>query len=63
MITPINPNTTIAPVIQIGDKTQSQDQLITPVNFRAIKTMVRSPQKPIPPDEDDDVLLMIFAFC
>ena len=45
----------------IGDKTHSQDQLITFVNLSVINTMVSRPAKPIPPD--DDVLLLMFYVC
>ena len=39
----------ITKLIQIGENTQSQDQEITLHNFNTINTIVRSPQKPIPP--------------
>ena len=38
--------------IHRGDKTQSHAQLITPVNFRTIKTIVNSPVKPIPVSDE-----------
>lgn len=42
--------TTINIVIQIGDNTPHQDQLITLVNFKTINTIVNKPVNPIPPD-------------
>ena len=48
--------TTSAVVIQSGDSTHSQLQLITPTSFSVMKTMVRSPEKPIPP------LTVLFLF-
>jgi len=33
--------------IQIGESTQSHDQLITPVSFNAIKRIVSNPVKPM----------------
>lgn len=46
-------------LIQIGANTQTQGQLMKPVSFRVMKTMVRRPEKPIPPDEDDDEELIV----
>ena len=42
---------TIVTVIQIGDNTYNQDQLITLHSFNTINTIVSKPQKPIPPLE------------
>jgi hypothetical protein len=44
----------------IGAKTQTHAQSITPVSFRTIKTIVKSPKKPIPP-LDDELLLLILT--
>jgi hypothetical protein len=35
--------------IQTGEKTHHQLQLITPVSFSTIKTMVSNPTNPMPP--------------
>ena len=48
--------------IQIGDKTHHQDQSILPSSFRVIKTIVSSPVKPIPEDEEEPDLLILFKF-
>lgn len=40
----------MARLIQRGDRTQSQDQRIKPVNLSAIKRMLSRPQKPMPPE-------------
>ena len=42
---------TIVTVIQIGDNTHNQDQLITLQSFKTINISVSKPQKPIPPLE------------
>ena len=52
-----NIRTTI--LIHNGDKTHSHDQSIYPVNFKPINKTVSNPKKPIPPDEDDDSLIVI----
>lgn len=39
----------------IGDNTQNQLQVMYPVNFNPIKTIVNNPKNPIPLDDDDDV--------
>ena len=44
---------TMIKLIQIGLKTQSHDQCITPQSLRAMNTMVRRPVNPMPEDEDD----------
>lgn len=36
--------------IQIGDKTQNQDQVITFVSFKTINAIVNNPGNPIPVD-------------
>ena len=43
--------TTKAKDIIIGESTQNQVQSITPTSFSTIKTVVRTPTKPIPPEE------------
>jgi hypothetical protein len=47
---------TIAVGIQIGARTHHQDQSITPIILSTMNTMARSPQKPVPLDEE--LLLM-----
>jgi hypothetical protein len=44
-------------LIQIGERTNHQDHVMTSQSFRVIKTMVRRPTKPIPPE--DEVLLLL----
>ena len=46
--------------IQIGDRTHNQDQAITPHSFSTMKTMVSSPVKPMPVEED--LLSIFFSF-
>jgi hypothetical protein len=41
---------TIPAVIQIGGRTHHQDQLIFPISFSVMKTIVRRPANPIPPE-------------
>ena len=41
-------------LIQIGDNTHHQDQLITLVNFSPMNNTVRAPVKLIPPEEEED---------
>ena len=48
----------IAKGIKVGAKTNHQDQLINPVNFKAINNIVKKPKNPIPPLEF--VFLLIF---
>jgi hypothetical protein len=48
-----NMPTTHNPEIQIGDRTQTQLQSITPSNLNAMKRIDRSPTKPIPPELDE----------
>ena len=45
-------------VIQMGERTHHHDHAMTFVSLRTMKTIVRRPAKPIPPDEEFDVLLM-----
>jgi len=45
--------------IHIGLNTQSHDHLINPVSFRTINAIVKSPVKPIPPEEV--VVLLIIS--
>ena len=42
--------------IQIGERTQIQDQVIFPISFSVTKTIVNNPQKPIPELLEDDTL-------
>lgn len=49
-------------VIQSGESTHHQDQSITLVNFRTIKTIVSRPAKPIPPP-DDSILVFTPFVC
>jgi len=42
--------------IQIGENTHNQLQAILLSSFRTIKTMVNNPQKPIPDDDEFDIL-------
>ena len=50
--------------IQMGERTQSQDQVMIPQSLRTMKTIVRRPAKPMPPDDADAdaELLMILMF-
>jgi hypothetical protein len=41
-------------LIHSGDSTQTQGQVILPVSFSAMKTTVRRPEKPTPPEEDEE---------
>lgn len=53
-------NKNTASPIKIGDNIHYHDQLIHPVNFNVIKTIVSNPQKPMPPellDEDEFIYL------
>lgn len=46
-------------LIQIGDSTHHHDQAITFVNLSTMNTIVSSPTKPIPPDDEllfDDII-------
>jgi hypothetical protein len=49
-------------LIQSGDNTHSQDQLITFVNFNTINTIVRRPVNPIPPPVDVVVSAIVLPF-
>lgn len=44
--------------IHIGDSTHHHDQSITLHSFRATKSTVNIPASPIPPDEDEDDVLI-----
>jgi hypothetical protein len=46
--------TTIERLIQMGDNTHHQDQLITLVSLRPINRIVSAPVKLIPPEEEED---------
>ena len=46
----INSKIANAMTIHIGESTHHQDHEITLHSLKVIKTMVRSPQNPIPPD-------------
>jgi hypothetical protein len=48
----------IEALIQIGLSTHSHDHAITPHSLSVINTMVKSPQNPITPLDDEEVLLM-----
>ena len=43
--------TTKAAPIQMGERTQSQDQVMIPQSLRTMKTIVKRPAKPMPPDD------------
>jgi hypothetical protein len=45
-------------VIQMGDNTHHHDQSILPSSLSVMKTSVKTPVKPIPPDDEFDELLM-----
>ena len=52
--------TPIEMLIQIGERTHSHDQVMTPQSFKTMKATARRPTNPIPDDEDDDdELLMV----
>lgn len=46
-------------LIQIGERTQSQGHAITPPSFSPIKRTVSKPVKPIPLDDDVDIVILI----
>lgn len=50
--------------IQRGERTQSQDQVIIPQSLRTMKTIVKRPVKPMPPDDAVAVaeLLIVLMF-
>ena len=48
--------------IQIGESTHHQDQVIVPINFKTINTMVNSPANPIP-FEFVVVFFVFIFFC
>ena len=54
-------------LIQMGDNTHHQDQVITLVSLRPTNNTVRAPVKLIPEeDEEDDIVLerdCLIAFC
>jgi hypothetical protein len=54
--------TTRAALIQIGDKTHSQDQLITLQSLRTIKATVNKPVKPIPELDADELLFLLNVY-
>ena len=48
--------------IHIGDNTHNHDHVATtvvPVNFNTMNTIVSSPTKPMPEDEDDELFPII----
>lgn len=49
--------------IQIGDRTQSQDQLMTPVSFKTMNATVRSPVNPTPLADDVLLFSLIKSLC
>jgi len=46
----------IRKLIQIGDNTHNQDQVITLVSLRPTNNTVSKPVKPIPEEEEDELL-------
>jgi hypothetical protein len=50
----VNPSTrsTSSVEIQIGERTQSHDHVMTPVSLRTMKQIVSSPTKLIPPEDE-----------
>lgn len=48
-------------LIQMGDNTHHQDQLITLHNLRPINRIVRAPVKPMPEEDDDELEVMRFG--
>ena len=44
---------TKAAPIQSGERTQSQDQSMIPQSLSTMNAIVRSPAKPMPPDDTD----------
>jgi len=54
-------NRTKAKLIQMGDRTHHHDHAIYPVSFRPMKSTVKRPTNPMPPD-DVVVLLLILLF-
>jgi hypothetical protein len=51
---------TIIAEIHIGENTNHQDQSIFPKTFSNTNTIVKSPQKPIPPELDDVLITLSF---
>jgi hypothetical protein len=47
---------TILALIQIGESTQTQGQLIYPVSLRPIKRTVKRPGNPIPLEDEEELL-------
>jgi hypothetical protein len=48
--------------IHIGDNTHNHDHVaitVTPTNFNTMNTIVSSPTKPMPEDEDDELFPII----
>jgi len=43
-----------AALIQRGDRTHHQDQVMTPQSFKTMKVTARSPANPMPLEEDDE---------
>jgi hypothetical protein len=48
--------TTILTLIQIGERTQIQGQLIWPVSLRPINRTVKRPEKLIPLEDEEELL-------
>ena len=46
--------------VHAGARTHHQDQSITLQSLRVMKTMVRRPPKPMPPELED---LLIYSLC
>ena len=59
--------TTIERLIQMGDNTHHQDQVITLVSLRPTNNTVKAPVKLIPEDVDDEDIVLerdcLIAFC
>jgi hypothetical protein len=48
-------------LIQIGERTHHHDQVIYPVNFKVMKTIVNRPIKLMPPPEVEEELLFAIS--
>jgi len=46
-------------LIHSGESTQTQGQVMLPVSFSAINTMVRRPEKPTPPEEEEEDIVRL----
>jgi hypothetical protein len=50
----------MAKLISRGDKTHHHDHAITPVSLSVMKTIVSSPTKPTPPEDELESDIMLF---